>query len=131
MKNAKTLGSVWMVAFALLAWASISPAHAEAQTGDNAVYNNTGTGTCCVKSTAFVDASVFGGTSFDFCGVIYGILSATGYPSAGEVVDARGLPFTGTSMTCPTGTTPWNNGTTYLSNVNSTILLAGGPDLAR
>jgi hypothetical protein len=135
MKNAKRSGSVWAsaaVAFALVAWVSIRPTHAEAQTpGNNAIFDSGGHCSPCDSSTAFVDASVFGGTSFDFCGVIYGILSATGYPSAGEVVDARGLPFTGTSMTCPTGTTPWNNGTTYLSNVNSTILLAGGPDLAR
>jgi len=126
MKNAKTLGSVWMVAFALVAWVSICPIHAEAQTGDNAVYNNTGTGTCCVQSTALVDASVFGGALKNICGVLYGIFNTVGYPPAGEVIDARGLPGSGTSMTCPTGTTPWNNGSAYLSTVNSTILLPAG-----
>ena len=33
------------------------------------------------------------------------------------VIDARGFPgSTGASMTCAAGTTPWNNGTTYLNS---------------
>jgi hypothetical protein len=132
MKNAKRSGSVWAsaaVAFALVAWVSIRPTHAEAQTpGNNAIFDSGGHCSPCDSSTALVDASVFGGALKNICGVLYGIFSAAGYPSAGEVIDARGLPFTTppTSMTCPTGTTPWNNGTTYLSNVNSTILLPAG-----
>jgi hypothetical protein len=42
-------------------------------------------------------------------------------PATGAVIDARGIRGS-TALTCPTGTTPWNNSTTTVS-VPSTILL--------
>jgi hypothetical protein len=124
MKNAPRLASLWIVAiaFALVAWVSVSPTDAGAQTGDNAVYSYLSA--CCASSPAFIDASVFGGSTTNLCGVLYFILS-TSYPATGEVIDARGLPFPSSSMTCTGSNTPWYNGSTYL-NVPSTILLPAG-----
>jgi hypothetical protein len=105
----------------LVCWIVISAVAAGAQQGQNAVYNPTGSPT---NSPAFIDASMFASSASNICAVLYGILSSnfTSYPPAGAVIDARGLNSGNTSMTCATGTTPWNNGSTY-QNVPSTILL--------
>jgi hypothetical protein len=122
------------VAWALGTWFLTFPLGAHAQgnncpppaQGNNAVYNTTcnSQGPAIVGSPAFIDAGVFASQASDFCGVIYVIISSnTIYPGAGAVIDARGLPGnTGISMTCATGTTPWNNGAAYV-NKPSTILL--------
>jgi len=105
----------WCLALPVLANAQGSP-------GQDAVYNSI---SGIVGSSSFIDASTFGGIHVDICAVLYGILSSasTTYPSSGAVIDARGLPgTTGTKMTCAAGTTPWNNGATFV-NVPSTILL--------
>jgi len=107
---------------------SVFPTAALGQTqGNNAVYYQSGSsGVCCKGSAAFVDASVFTALSQTFCVTLYNILSASSYPtSTGTVIDARGLNSGNTTMTCATGWTPWNNGSTFV-NVPSTILLPAG-----
>jgi len=85
----------------------------EAQTGDNAVYNSSGNcsgSSPCASSPAFIDASVFAQSGSNICKLLNGILSGTGFPTTGAVIDARGLPFTtpATSMTCTTtNPSPW------------------------
>jgi|SRR3984957_18330092 len=86
------------------------PTCATAQSeGQNSVYyyvSSSNPGQCCDGSAAFIDATPFGGSTKNFCGVLNGILSSTGFASGG-VIDARGLPgATGTSMTC--SISPWN-----------------------
>jgi hypothetical protein len=101
-------GMLFVVLGALIGWLTVSSTHAEGQTGNNAVYNNTGTGSCCVQSQAFTDASVFAATGSNFCSVVKAALTSTSFSG---VVDARGLPFTtpATSMTCPsTQPSPWS-----------------------
>jgi len=114
------------VVVVLIALSAVGPTVAAAQTasqGNNAVYNSSGNCSSCLGSGAFIDASVFADTTF--CKTIYDIPQPTGYSTA--VIDARGLnsSISGFSMTCAAGTTPWNNGTTYL-NKPSTILLPAG-----
>jgi hypothetical protein len=108
------------VAF-LVAWSSVHPALAAAQgsQGQNAVYNNSNT---AVGSSAFIDASMFAVRNGTICSVIYNILSQVNYSAS--VIDTRGLPSStpATSMTCASGTTPWNHGATF-QNKPSTILL--------
>ncbi len=110
---------------AIATWSLASP-RAAAQTsfqGQDAVYNSSGQVT---NSPAFIDASMFAFQNGTICSVIYTVLTSTNppYPATGAVVDARALLSStpSTSMTCAAGTTPWNNGTTFV-NVPSTILL--------
>lgn len=114
-----------LVVVVLLTWfaSRTTPAAAQSQSqGNNAVYYQPGSvGVCCNGSGAFIDASVFADTTI--CKTIYDILRPAGYTAA--VIDARGLNPSNTNMTCAAGTTPWNNGTTYL-NKPSTILLPAG-----
>jgi hypothetical protein len=130
MKSATRLASGWIVFTVLviagLLLASPTPAAAQSQ-GNNAVYYQSGSsGICCQGSGSFIDASMFKSQATDICGVIFYIFTH-GYPSSsGTVIDARGLNSSNTTMTCAAGTTPWNNGTTFLSNTPSTILLPAG-----
>jgi hypothetical protein len=79
----------------------IFAAIATAQEGQNAVYN--ASSNCCANSPAFIDASVFSSNASDFCGVLnyilLSIVKAPTYPN-GAVIDSRGLPATGISMSC-------------------------------
>jgi len=97
----------------LVGWFSALPLPANAQggQGQNAVYP--ASGTCCVGSFAFIDASMFtGSTTNNICAVLNFVLQnvdkAPNYPS-GAVIDARGLPGAmSTSMTCTTtNPSPW------------------------
>ena len=132
MKNATRFGP-WLFLGTVTLTAlffSIFPTAVSAQSqGNNAVYYQSGSsGTCCKGSGAFIDASVFISTGSTFCSTLFGILNATSYPSStGTVIDARGLnsSISGFSMTCAAGTTPWNNGSTFVS-VPSTVLLPAG-----
>jgi len=91
--------------------------------GQNAVFNST---TGIAGSGAFYDASTFVGVGSTLCSVIYTVLNLSTYPTTtGAVIDARGLNAGNTTMTCATGTTPWNNGTATLT-YPSTILLPPG-----
>src|ERR1700752_4965174 len=103
MKSDKGLTSIltFLKVFGpLLLVASLLPTRAQGQQGNNAVYKNATT--CCQKSVAFIDASVFVNSSTNICAVLNGILGGTSatFPTAGTVIDARGLPAVGTSMKC-------------------------------
>lgn len=127
--NCLLLAIVW----ALGTWSLTFPSRSRAQKncptpvqGNNAAYNTTcnSPNATIVGSSAFIDASVFGGSTLNLCTVLNGILSGRlyNYPLTGAVIDARGLPGnTGTSMTC-TGT-PWSG---ISSPPPSTILLPAG-----
>jgi hypothetical protein len=111
-----------VVAFAL--WCSVFPRQLEAQgtQGQNAVCSLStacDTSSKTVGTNAFIDASMFANTTI--CSTLYNILVSPSYSAA--VIDARGLNSTNTNMACATGWTPWNNGSNYLSNKPSTILL--------
>jgi hypothetical protein len=121
MKSSAQLISACMLVVTIIVLVTWFPTSARAQgsQGQNAVYNSS-TGT--VGSSAFIDASMFPATGRDFCGVLNFILSSSGYPTAGAVIDARGLPgSTSTSMTC--AASPWSGIT---SPPPSTILLPPG-----
>ena len=108
---------VWFVAFPTLATAQGSQ-------GQDAVYNSING---VVGSSSFIDASMFVFSGSTLCSTIYRVLTSTipPYPSAGAVIDARGLNAGNTNMTCAPGWTPWNNGTTF-QNKPSAILLPAG-----
>ncbi len=121
MKGAIRSASSWMflASVAVLAcWLSAFPA--VAQRGQDAVYNSSNGVT---NSPAFIDASMFGAQNTDICAVLNFIMSpGHGYPLAGAVIDARGLPgTTGTGMTCTAS--PWAGIT---NPPPSTILLPAG-----
>jgi hypothetical protein len=110
-----------VIATVVVSWLAVFASRANAQTGQNAVYNVSGT---TVSSPAFIDASMFPALGRDFCGVLAYILNPSHgvMPSVGAVIDARGLPgTTGTSMTCSAN--PWAGIT---SPPPSTILLPAG-----
>jgi hypothetical protein len=116
-----------VVAFALVGWVSLCTPHAEAQTGNNAVYDSGGLCSPCQSSPAFIDATVFITSppplSRNFCGVLNYILNPLNgkIPSFGAVIDARGLNSVNTSMTCTTtNPSPWYG---ISSPPPSTILL--------
>jgi hypothetical protein len=106
----------------LVCWFSAFSARAVAQgtQGQNAVYSGS---SCCVGTSAFIDASTFAGnvTNPNFCSVLnYVLLNKV--PTVGGVIDARGLPgTTGTSMTC--SASPWAG---ISSSPPATILLPTG-----
>jgi hypothetical protein len=93
----------------LACWCSFPALPAKAQSGSqgqNAVYNNANT---VVGSSAFIDASMFATSPpppVDFCKVLNYVLTH-GYPAAGAVIDARGIPgiTPAVSMTCTAS--PW------------------------
>jgi len=98
-------------------WILADPTLSNAQQGQNAVYNSSGTTT---NSSDFIDASAFGSTGTNICSVLHTILNPSGgiLPSGGGVIDARGLPgTTGTSMTCTAS--PWSG----ITNPPPTIIL--------
>ncbi len=98
---------------------------AQAQKGDNAIWL---TGSTKGPSTAFIDASAFCATAGacssstdDFCNVLNQALHTL--PSAGGVLDARGVSPTNTkSSSC--SATPFNG--TFAINTPSTVLLPAG-----
>lgn len=121
MKGAIRSASSWMflaIVAVLACWLSAFPA--VAQRGQDAVYNSSNGVT---NSPAFIDASMFGAQNTDICAVLNFIMSpGHGYPLAGAVIDARGLPgTTGTGMTCTAS--PWAGIT---NPPPSTILLPAG-----
>jgi hypothetical protein len=108
----------------LLGWFFASPARLAAQTGDNAVY----TTACCSPSASFIDASVFTGYNgeTDICARINRVITGGSLPAPGGVIDARGI---NSSMTCPSGDTPWSyfsGGTHHNATRPSHILLPAG-----
>jgi len=124
MKSATTLAPAlifWGVLTVLVACFSTCPTPAAAQgsKGQDAVYNSSNG---IVGSSSFIDASMFAIATDTICSTIYKIFQGPPVYSA-AVSDARGFPGnSGASMTCASGTTPWDNGKTFL-NKPSTILL--------
>jgi len=112
MKGTTRFASGWMffaIAVVLVGGLSAFPVLASAQggQGQNAVYP--ASGTCCMGSKAFIDASMFAQTGVDFCKVLNGILSSTStqYPPAGAVIDARGLPASTPPTSTKCAASPW------------------------
>jgi hypothetical protein len=100
-------------------WFAAIPSQLTAQTqGNNSVY-----GTGVTFSTAYIDASAVAGTSSatNICAKINAALGLIHSTPNTAVIDARGI----SSLTCPSGDTPWTyGGTTYTSP--ATILLPAG-----
>jgi hypothetical protein len=76
MKNTAKLvwsQTFWAVLFTLFG-VSLCATHADAQTGNNAVFNSSGNCSPCASSPAFIDATVFVTSppvgSRNFCGVL-------------------------------------------------------------
>jgi hypothetical protein len=104
------LGILLQGIIAMLGSITLFRTPAEAQTGKNAVFDSLGNCSPCQKSPAFIDASVFGGSGTTVCSVLNQILATVVPPTypQGAVIDARGLPAAGTSMSCnSTVPTPW------------------------
>lgn len=128
MKNAtkSASGSIFsLVLVVLVTWSATFPVRVAAQNGSqgqNAVYNSNNQP---VGSSAFIDASMFAFQNGTICSVVYTILKQPTYSAS--VIDARGLlnSTPPTSLTCASGWTLWNNGTTF-QNKPSTILLPAG-----
>jgi hypothetical protein len=116
MKSTMRFASGWMffaTAAVLACWLSAFPllANAQGNQGNDAVYP--ASGTCCKGSPAFIDASMFtGSTTNNVCAVLNFVLQNVDQPPtypSGAVIDARGLPGAmGTSMKCTTANpSPW------------------------
>jgi len=98
MKGMTTSASGWMVSAIVtvlvgLFSASTTPAVAQGSQGQDAVYNSSNR---IVGASAFIDASMFANSPpppLNFCTVLNYVLTH-GFPAAGAVIDARGLPFT-------------------------------------
>jgi len=123
MKNANTPVSRWtrpacaVVLVALYVMCS-SAASAQATLGYNIVQGSTGN----LDSSSFLDASAFTGT--DVCAKLYAAISAT-YPTGPRVVDGRGLNSGNTTMTCASGSTPWQQGSSSTLHQSIVLLPAG------
>jgi hypothetical protein len=76
MKN--TSGQKWIssvLAVVLIgSFGVFAPSAASQSAGNNGVYSSSGSCSPCGSSSAFVDASVFGGSSLNFCSVLNNIL---------------------------------------------------------
>ena len=114
----------------LLAALAIVSLLGQAQTGDNAVYNSTGS---IATSSAFIDATPFGSSTSPhptICSILYTIIKSSTYPVTGAVIDARGLiNNTNASFTCAQtfNETPWQSGadSTYQDKPSIILLPAG------
>jgi hypothetical protein len=102
-----------------VAWYSASPAWMQGQTGYNAVFS----GGNAVPSSSFIDATTFLGS--DVCQRLFNAINYSGYPTAGRVVDGRGLNAGNTTMTCAKNSTPWVQGTNSTANPANILLPAG------
>jgi hypothetical protein len=115
--TAGTLFCATLIIF--VAWYSAFVTAVEAQTGYNAIFS----GGVVVPSSSFIDATAFPGS--DICARLFNAISYSGYPTAGRVVDGRGLNSGNTSMTCLRGSTPWSQTSGNTTNP-ATILLPAG-----
>lgn len=123
--NTKWIRSL-LVGAIIAACGTVTTFRLEAQTGPNAICVSS-SGCSQQSSASFLDASVQGLRGTDFCATIFGILTGlvNKYPSTGTVIDARGLPVQGVSMTCAAGTSPWYENGSF-AKIPSTILLPAG-----
>jgi hypothetical protein len=98
--------------------------------GYNAVcYNSSGTANDCstpTSSPAFIDASVYNGSSSDVCAQIQAVFQfLLTNPPPGAVIDARGVkPAPNGGFPCANGT-PWFDGTTHFRTPAEVLLPAG------
>jgi|HubBroStandDraft_5_1064220.scaffolds.fasta_scaffold00429_10 hypothetical protein len=135
MQNTKTMNCAWML-FGILAVLSICLSHpiqmqaqCSGSTGNPAVYAKCGTGgTIGIQgSSAYIDASVIPGTGAktDVCARINAVLqsSTVTYPTAGAVIDARGVG-SGTTQVC--SISPWGGTAPTGGWRPATILLPSG-----
>lgn len=117
--------SSFVISVALVCWLSAFPMLATAQggQGQNAVYP--ASGTCCVGSPGFIDASMFvSAQNPNICAVLNSILKSNSFPPSGTVIDARGLNSNNTNMTCTTtNPSPWAG---IANPAPSTLLLPAG-----
>lgn len=95
--------------------------------GDKAVYFGTTVSTIH-GSTAYVDATAWQGTSNDICHIINQALVNGSFPTAGVVIDARGIQNTaggGAFLTCANDTTPWlqKPGSSYVYTRTPAVIL--------
>jgi hypothetical protein len=122
MKNASTAVSRGMrlgYAVVLLTLCVTLPSASSAQTlGDNIVQGATG----YLDSSSFLDASAYTGS--DICAQLYAAIKAT-YPTSPRVVDGRGLNSGNTTMTCASGSTPWQQGSASTLHPSIVLLPAG------
>ena len=124
-KSESVLMFFWSVVI-FLGCVCVSSCQVEAQEGNNAICTTqTGCGSTA-PSPAFIDASVIANRlQVDICATLNRIFNGSNnlppYPSAGEVIDTRGI--SGSALTC--SSSPWGSGTGYI-NVPSTILLPAG-----
>jgi hypothetical protein len=123
-KRFYSLPMLLLIASSGFVWLAFDTPYAGAQLGDNAVWGSSSR----VASSAFIDASAFCATAGacsssvdDFCNVVNQALHIL--PSAGGVVDARGVNPANTKSTSCTGT-PFNG--TFAINTPSTVLLPAG-----
>ncbi len=123
----RSWSSYLQLAVLILFWAcsgrpAIGQASPVLNEGNNAVYDSSGS--TPVKSSSFVDASVFvPANGMDLCGKIFTALSNNS-TVAGLVVDARAIPPA--SLTCTSSETPWVASSGTLSIPPATILLPPG-----
>ena len=115
-------------AFVLSLFAALTvtggPSRLLAQTqGNNAIYS--GSTPTITNSSAFIDAGAVKGTSgnSDICAKINAALLLIPANATGAMIDARGV----TSLTCPSGDTPWKYPSTGTPiTTPATILLPAG-----
>ena len=110
----------------LFGWVSVSSTPTAAQNGANAICTSAAGCTSVMSSSAFIDASVITGpgSTTDVCARIYGALTSA-YPTTPRVIDARGINSGNSSMSCPSGDTPWTYGGNS-TTTNALILLPPG-----
>jgi hypothetical protein len=129
MKSNTSLDGAWLirVSLALLLGLAVvlpSPMRGQSQ-GNNAVYTGAGTTTTVSGSAAYIDARAFASTGVDICATLFTIMNSSTYPSTGALIDARGLNSTNSSLQCAVTTSPWYNGTTYISKPGRILLPSG------
>jgi hypothetical protein len=127
MRGSKAQSNKWLFSLSLalvLGLATVAPLRARAQSqGNNAVYSSA---SAVGGSAAYIDASASSTSSVTICATIYNILNGASYPTAGAVIDARGLNSGNSNLTCAASTSPWLIGGVYLSAKPARILLPAG-----
>jgi hypothetical protein len=103
-----------------IGWYSASPTAVEAQTGYIAIYSGS---TGIKPSPVSIDATAYPGA--DICARLFNAINYPGYPTAGRVVDGRGLNAGNINMTCAMNSTPWTQPSGSTTNP-ATILLPAG-----
>jgi hypothetical protein len=116
-----------LAALGWLSWPTRMDAQCSGNLGNTGVYANcaAGSGIGVQGSAAYIDASYVTGTAskFDVCAKINAVLKSSGYPTAGAVIDARGVG-SGTAQVC--SISPWGGTAPSGGWRPATILLPSG-----